>query len=258
MNDVSVIFFLINVTLTFLFYMTLTLKEILIVTLNWMIFFLFYITLTFFLLCVTLTLKEILTVTLNLMMHDVYVYAPLIYYVLFYLSVCAFYEKSQECELDDLQVDLDDDLEVDFVCMIFYVTIFESDFLEWRWTDLDLEADLEELRDFFLDDFFTIFESDFLERHRTDLDLEADPEELGDLFTFYLEDLDLAPFDGSAACDLDSVSDLKISAASPVPFFFSVRGVVCFALGLLDCFCLLPDNGHHVSFVECFISFLSP
>ena len=111
----------------------------------------------------------------------------------------------------------------------FLFTIFESDFLEWRWTDLDLEADLEELRDVFLRDFFTIFdleelrdfflgdftifESDFLELRRTDLDLEADPEELGDLFTFDLEDLELAPFDGSAACDLDSVSDLKISAA---------------------------------------------
>ena len=94
MNDVSVNFFLINVTLTFLFYMTLTLKEILIVTLNWMSFFLFYKTLTFFLLCVILTLKEILTVNLNLMMHDVYVYAPLIYYVWFYLSLCAFHEKT--------------------------------------------------------------------------------------------------------------------------------------------------------------------
>ena len=63
--------------------------------------------------------------------------------------------------------------------------------------------DHEELRDFFLGDF-TIFESDFLELSRTDLDLEADPEELCDLFNFDLEDLEQAPFDGSAACDLDS------------------------------------------------------
>ena len=110
---------------------------------------------------------------------------------------------------------------------------------------------------FFLGDF-TIFESDFLELRRTDLDLEADPEELGDLFNFDLEDLELAPFDGSAACDLDSVSDLKISAASSIPFFFSVPEVVRFALGLLNCFCLLSDNDLDVSFVGCFISFLSP
>ena len=90
----------------------------------------------------------------------------------------------------------------------------------------------------------------------TDLDLEADPEELCDLFD--LENLELAPFDGSAACDLDSVSDLKISAASSVPFFFSVPEVVCFALCLLDCFYMLSDNGLDVSFVGCFISFLSP
>ena len=73
-------------------------------------------------------------------------------------------------------------------------------------------------------DHFTILKSDFLKLRRTDLDLEADPEELGALLTFDLEDLELAPFDGSAACDLDSVSDLKISAASSVPFFlFSPR-----------------------------------
>ena len=163
------------------------------------------------------------------------------------LPVCLLWED-QQCELDDLEVDLDDDLEVDLdsdlECLYdllcdFFFTIFESELLKWHWTDLDLEADLEELLDAFLGDFFTIFESDFLERRRTDLDLEADPDELGDLFTFDLEDLELASFDGSAACDLDSVSDLKISAASPVPFFFSVPEVVC--LGLLDCFCLLPD-----------------
>ena len=180
--------------------------------------------------------------------------------------------------LGDLEVDLGDDLEVildsdlecsyDLLCDFFF-TIFESDFLEWRWIGLDLGADLEELRDFFLGDFFTIFdleelrdftvfESDFLELRRTDLDLEVDPEELGDVFTFDLEDFELAPFDGSAVCDLDSVSDLKISAASSIPFFFSVPEVVCFALGLLDCFCLLSDNGLDVSFVGCFISFLSP
>ena len=127
----------------------------------------------------------------------------------------------------------------DLLCDFFF-TIFESDFLEWRWTDFDLEADIEELRDFFLGDFFTIFESDFLEQRRTDLDLKADPEELGDLFIFDREDLELAPFDGSAACDLDSVSDIKISAALPAPVFVSVPEVVC--LGLLDCFCLLPDT----------------
>ena len=134
----------------------------------------------------TLTLKEILIVNLNLMMYDVYVYAPFIYHNLFYLSLC-----DQECELDDLEVNLDDDLEIDLdsdlECLYdllcdFFFTIFESDFFEWHWTDLDLEADLEELRDFFLGDFFTIFdleerrdfflgdftifESDFLELRR--------------------------------------------------------------------------------------------
>ena len=137
------------------------------------------------------------------------------------LFVCLLWED-QDCELDDLEFDLDSDLEClyDLLCDFFF-TIFESDFLESSWTDLDLEADLEELRNFFLGDFFTIFEWDFfLERCRTNLDLEADPEELGDLLTFDLEDLELVPFDGSAACDLDSASDLKISAASPVPFSF--------------------------------------
>ena len=93
-----------------------------------------------------------------------------------------------------------------------------SDFFEWRWTDLDREADLEEFRDFLLGDFI-IFESDFFKRCRTDLDLEDDPEEFGVLITFDLEDFELAPFGSSAACDLDSVSDLKISAALPIPFF---------------------------------------
>ena len=107
-----------------------------------------------------------------------------------------------------------------FLCDFFF-TIFESDFLEWRWTHPDLEADLEELRDIFLCDFFfTIFESDFPEWRRTDLDLETDLEELGDLFTFDLEVLEIAHFDDSAAWNLDSVSSsLKKSDGLPLVFF---------------------------------------
>ena len=68
--------------------------------------------------------------------------------------------------------------------MTFFFTIFESDFLEWRWTYLDLEADREEFRYSFLCDFFfTIVEQDFLEWLWTDLDLE----ELRDIFFFCFE-----------------------------------------------------------------------
>ena len=77
----------------------------------------------------TLTLKEILTVTLNLMMHDVYVYAPLIYYVLFYLSLCAFYEKTKNVNLMTLMMILKLTLILTLnVCIIFNVT-FSSQLL---------------------------------------------------------------------------------------------------------------------------------
>ena len=100
-------------------------------TLNWMIFRLFYKTFTLFLLCVILTLKEILTVTLILMMHDVYVYAPLIYYVLFYLSLCAFYEKTKNVNLMILRLTLIMILKLTLiltlnVCMIFHVVFLHN------------------------------------------------------------------------------------------------------------------------------------
>ena len=76
----------------------------------------------------TLTLKEILTV-LNLMMHDIYVYAPLIYFVLFYLSLCAFYEKTKTVNLMTSRLTWMMTLILTLnVYMIFYVT-FSSQFL---------------------------------------------------------------------------------------------------------------------------------
>ena len=64
---------------------------------------------------------------LNLMMHDVYVYAPLIYYVLFYFSLCAFYEKTKNMNLMTLRLTLMMILKLTLIltlniCMIFYVT----------------------------------------------------------------------------------------------------------------------------------------
>ena len=65
---------------------------------------------------------------LNLMMHDDYVYAPLVYYVWFYLSLCAFYEKTKNVNLMTLRLTLMMILILTLnVFMIFYVT-FSSQF----------------------------------------------------------------------------------------------------------------------------------
>ena len=140
MNDVSVNFFLIYVTLTFLFFMTLTLKEILIVTLNWMIFFVLRNLDLLFALC-DLDFEGDLDCDLELDDAWRLCLSPLIYYILFYLSLCAFYEKTKNVNLMILMMILKLTLILTLnVCMIFYVT-FSSQFLvrfsrvalDWPW-----------------------------------------------------------------------------------------------------------------------------